>query len=201
VEAGVDFSFRTGIRERCSLTSLLQTSGRVNRSSEYDHADIWDIRLRHDHLLRPHPAFEASSRILAELFKENSVAAEFCTEALRREITQDGMSKASDDILKAERNGDFPAVEELFRVIASNTLTAIVDTELIARLERGEKISPDDVQNGSVQIWQNRADEWGTSEFEFIPGLRKWLLEYDSFLGYMAGVLPLIDGGQTGFII
>jgi hypothetical protein len=201
VEAGVDFSFRTGIRERCSLTSLLQTSGRVNRDSKFDPADIWDIRLRHDHLLRPHPAFDASSRILAELFEENRVAAEFCTEALRREITQDGMSKACDDILKAERNNDFPAVEELFRVIASNTLTAIVDTDLIARFERGEKISRDDLQNGSVQIWQNRADEWGTSAFEFIPGLRKWLLPYDSFLGYMAGVLPLIESGQTGFII
>src|SRR5207244_6560203 len=64
VEAGVDISFRSGIRERNSLTSLLQTSGRVNRSNEYAHADIWDIQLRHDHLLRPHPAFDASSRIL-----------------------------------------------------------------------------------------------------------------------------------------
>jgi CRISPR-associated endonuclease/helicase Cas3 len=201
VEAGVDLSFRTGIRERCSLTSLLQTSGRVNRENKFDQAHIWDIQLRHDHLLRPHPAFEASSRILGELFREQKVNPDFCTEALRREITQEGMPKKKEDILKAERNADFPTVEELFRVITSNTLTAVVDADLIARLERGEKVSRDDLQGGSVQIWQNRADDWGASEFDFISGLRKWVLAYDSFLGYMAGILPLIDGGRSGFII
>jgi CRISPR-associated endonuclease/helicase Cas3 len=127
VEAGVDLSFRTGIRERCSLNSILQTSGRVNRSHEYENADVWDIQLRHNHLLRPHPAFEASARILGELFNEKNVSPEFCTEALRREITQEGMPKKKEDILVAERNSDFPTVEELFRVIASNTLTAVVD--------------------------------------------------------------------------
>lgn len=201
VEAGVDISFRTGIRERCSLTSLLQTSGRVNREGKFDHAEIWDIHLRHDHLLRPHPAFEASSRVLGELFHENSVATEFCTEALRREITQEGMPRIKKEIEKAERTADFPAVEELFRVITSNTLTAVVDKTVIERLERGEKVGRNELQSASVQIWQHRANEWGTSEFEYIPGLRRWALPYDSFLGYMKGVLPLIDGGHQGFII
>src|SRR5262249_20015482 len=104
VEAGVDLSFRAGIRERCSLTSLLQIAGRVNRSNEYSQADVWDIQLRHDHLLRLHPAFYASARILGELFNDNKVSAEFCTEALRREITQEGMPKKKNDILVAERN-------------------------------------------------------------------------------------------------
>src|SRR5262249_23163197 len=91
VEAGVDLSFRTGIRERCSLNSLLQTSGRVNRSNEYGQADVWDIQLHHNDLLRLHPAFEASARVLGELFDQKQVSPEFCTEALRREITQEGM--------------------------------------------------------------------------------------------------------------
>ena len=202
VEAGVDISFRTGIRERCSLTSLLQTAGRVNRSKEYDErAEVWDIQLRYDHLLRPHPAFEASARILAELFAEDKVAPEFCTEALRREITQEGMRKAKDEILKAERNADFPTVEELFRVITSDTVTAIVESSLIQRLEHGEKVTRDELQAGSVQIWHNRAEDWGLEDVSHIPGLKKWCLPYDRFLGYMAGVLPLVDGGQTGFIV
>lgn len=201
VEAGVDISFRTGMRERCSLTSLLQTSGRVNRSREYPHADIWDIQLRHDFLLRPHPAFRASSRILGELFEEGTVAPEFCTEALRREIVQEGMPKKKEDILKAERNADFPTVEELFRVISSNTLTAVVDQTLVDRLDRGEKVTRAELQGGSVQIWQDRAEDWGAVDFAFIPGLKKWTLPYDAFLGYMAGVLPLIDAGQGAFII
>ena len=201
VEAGVDLSFRTGVRERCSLTSLLQIAGRVNRSNEYLGADVWDIQLRHDYLLRHHPAFDVSGRILGELFAEDKVSPELCTEALRREITQAGISKEKEAILVAERNADFPMVEDLFRVIASNTLTAVVDKDLAERLEHGETVTPDELQSGSVQIWQDRAQDWGIVDFEFLPGLKKWTLPYDSFLGYMAGVLPLIDGSQTGFII
>ena len=204
VEAGVDLSFRTGIRERCSLTSLLQTSGRINRSSEHKHADVWDIQLQHDHMLRPHPAFEASSRILGELFFENKVSPDFCTEALRRTITQEGMSKTKKDIEIAERNADFPKVEELFRVITSDTLTVIVDDTLVRRLESHEKVTRDEIQAGSVQVWHNKEQQFGLERLESVRGyddLRKWCLPYDRFLGYMAGVLPLIDGGRHGFIV
>ena len=204
VEAGVDFSFRTGIRERCGLTSLLQTSGRVNRSNEYEQADVWDIQLRHDHLLRPHPAFEVSARVLGELFVEGKVSPDFCTEALRREITQEGMPKKKKDIDIAERNADFPIVEKLFRVIDSDTVTAIVDEALVLRLEAYEKITRAELQSASVQIWHNKEQEFGLERLERVRGyddLRKWILPYDRFLGYMAGVLPLVDGGRNGFII
>ncbi len=204
VEAGVDFSFRTGIRERCSLTSLLQTSGRVNRSKEYEEADVWDIQLRHDHLLRAHPAFEASARVLGELFVENKVSPDACTEALRREIRQEGMPRKKNDIDVAERNANFPKVEELFRVIDSDTVTAIVDGPLVLRLEAYEKVTRAELQSASVQIWHNKEQEFGLERLERVLGyedLRKWVLPYDKFLGYMAGVLPLIDGGRNGFII
>jgi len=204
VEAGVDFSFRTGIRERCSLTSLLQVSGRVNRSNEYEKADMWDVRLRHDHLLRPHPAFEASSRILGELFCENKISPDFCTEALRREITQEGMPKKKKDIEIAERNADFPTVEKLFRVIDSETVTVVVDESLVRRLEAYEKITRAELQSASVQIWHSKEQEFGLEKLERVKGyedLRKWKLSYDSFLGYMSGVLPLIDGGHNGLIV
>ena len=203
VEAGVDISFRTGIRERCSLTSLLQTSGRVNRSNEYQQADVWDIQLRHDHLLRPHPAFDASARVLGELFSEVKVSANSCKEALRREITQEGMPKKRDDILKAERNANFPEVEKLFRVIEGETVTAVVDALLIARLERGEKVTRAEIQSGSVQIWFAKEQTFGLTRLEKVScydDIRKWTLAYDRFLGYLAGVLPLIDGGQEGFV-
>ena len=207
VEAGVDLSFRTGIRERCGLTSLLQTSGRVNRSNEYEQADVWDIQLRHDHLLRPHPAFEASARVLGELFVEDKVSPDFCTEALRREITQEGMPKKKKDIDIAERNADFPKVEELFRIIDSDTVTAIVDEALVQRLENkkaDEKITRAELQSASVQIWHSKEQEFGLERLERVRGyedLRKWKLPYDRFLGYMLGVLTLVDGGRNGFII
>jgi CRISPR-associated endonuclease/helicase Cas3 len=204
VESGVDLSFRTGIRERCSLTSLLQTSGRVNRSNEYAQANVWDIQLKHDHLLRSHPAFEASARVLGELFLENKVSPEFCTEALRREITQEGMPKKKEHIEIAERNADFPKVEELFRVIDSDTVTAIVDKALVRRLETYEKVARAEIQSASVQIWHSKEQEFGLERLEIVRGyddLRKWMLPCDRFLGYMGGVLPLVDAGHNGYII
>jgi CRISPR-associated endonuclease/helicase Cas3 len=204
VEAGVDFSFRTGIRERCSLTSLLQTSGRVNRSNEYLGAEVWDIQIRHDHLLKAHPAFEDSGRVLGELFAENKVSPEYCTESLRREIRRKGMAKKKQDIEIAERNANFPIVEEVFRIIESDTVTAVVDGSLIRRLEAYATVTHSELQSASVQIWHNKEQEFGLERLEKVRGyedLRKWVLPYDSFLGYMSGVLPLIDGGRSGFVI
>lgn len=200
VEAGVDFSFRTGIRERSSLNSLLQVSGRVNRGNEYESADVWDIQLVHDSWLRPHPTFEHSSTVLAELFNERQVGVSSCTEALRREIRRSQLRK--DELLKAEREFNFPKVAELFRVIDSpTTVTAVVDRTLKDRISSGESVPSKQLQDGSVQIYGTRIQEWGVREFDHLPGLFAWELGYDSFLGFMAGVLPLVDGGAMGYVI
>ena len=55
-----------------------------------------------------------------------------------------------------------------------------------------------------MQIWHSKEQELGLERLERVRGyddLRKWKLPYDRFLGYMAGVLPLVDGGNDGFII
>ena len=85
VEAGVDFSFRTGLRERCSLTSLVQIGGRVSRSTEFPGAEVWDFRLRLEGGVTHLRAVEHSAAVLGSLFKENKVGPEHCTEAMRRE--------------------------------------------------------------------------------------------------------------------
>ena len=199
VEAGVDFSFRTGVRERACLNSLLQIAGRVNRGSEYETADVWDIQLVHDSWLRPHPTFEHSSIVLGELFNERRVGVSSCTEALRREIRRSRMKK--DELLKAERALNFPKVAELFRVIDSRTLTAVVEETIKDAIESGQGVPSQQLQNGSVQIYYSRARDWAVREFDHVPGLFTWELPYDPFLGFMAGVLPLVDGGAKGYVV
>ena len=200
VEAGVDFSFRTGIRERASLNSLLQTAGRVNREGKHTSADVWDIQLVHDAWLRPHPTFQHSSIVLGELFDEVQVGVNSCTKALRREIRRSRMKK--DEVLKAERALNFPKVAELFRVIDSpTTLTAVVEETLKARIQSGQHVPNRELQNGSVQVYGSRVRDWGVREFDHVPGLFAWELEYNPFLGFMSGVLPLIDGGAKGYIL
>ena len=199
VEAGVDLSFHTGLRERCSLNSLIQIGGRINRKGEYQNAEVWDFQLRHDGLLVSHRAFDTSARELGKLFQENQVNPEYATEAMRREIRQDGLNKMSKEILTSERNLRFPDVAEKFKVIDSNTITAIVDETLKERLKIHDKVSPAEIQNGSVQIWTYNEDKFDLQTLDGFPELRLWNLLYDDFIGYMAGILPMLNQEETGY--
>lgn len=199
VEAGVDLSFRTGLRERCSLNSLIQIGGRINRKGENKNAEVWDFKLRYDKLLICHRAFETSARVLGELFSEQKVNPESATEAMRREIRQAGLRKISDEILMCERNLRFPDVADKFKVIDSNTITVIVDETLKEQLRKHNKVSPDEIQKGSVQIWAYKEVRYDLQSLDGFPELRLWNLLYDDFLGYMAGVLPMLKQEKTGY--
>jgi len=201
VEAGLDLSFRTGLRERCSLNSLIQVGGRVNRRGEFPAAAVWDFEIRHDARLPAHPAFDASARILGELFKTNQVSPEFSTEAMQREIRQAGMKSICHELLTAEQYLQFPSVADKFKVIDSSTVTVIVDEELIRTLESGALVDFNDIQRLSVQIWRYRELEYALRSITRFPDLSAWTLEYDKFLGYMAGVLQVLDHKQHGSIV
>lgn len=196
VEAGVDLSFRVGFRERGSLMSLMQLGGRVNRGHEADGAEVWDFQIIPDALLRLHPKFKTAARVLGELFQEDKVAPEFCKEALKREIRWD--NAINDEILRAEstgdaRNADFPKVAELFKVIDSDTVTVVVGNKLQEQLQQGKWCGRDELQKHSVQIWGWRAEDLRLEEFMRFPRVYGWGLPYDFFLGYMAGLLPVIE--------
>lgn len=198
VEAGVDISFAVGFRERCSLNSLLQTSGRVNRNNELRRAEVWDFQLIHDHRLRPHPSFEDTAAVLGELFDEDRVSPEFCTEAMRREINRAGMKSVSHQLVAAEQKREYDKVQKLFRVIDSSTDCAIVDQSIVDRLRAREQVSFRDIQDSSVQIYTNRRDELALEPIVEFPGLFKWTLDYNPFVGYMAGVIPNAEFLRNG---
>jgi len=200
VEAGINLSFHNGFRERCSLNSLIQIGGRVNRQGEYSDSIVWDFQLRPEGFIRAHPAFDTSAYILGELFKEGLIGPEFSTEAMRREIRQDGLKAQCDEIITAEKNWQFPIVSDKFKVIDSNTITVIVDRNLIKKLENREKINPELIQACSVQIWRYREIEYVLKSVLGYPGLYFWTLLYDDFLGYMSGVLQNLKHKQYGTI-
>lgn len=196
VEAGVNFSFKTAARELCSLVSTIQTAGRINRSGEHGESVLWNFKITQNDVLRAHPAFQLSASILENLFeedKENKVTPEYCKEAMKREIRRRNLVNADDDdIVKKERSKEFPDVNEMFNVISTNTVFAVIDNDLIERLERQEKVSAIELQRKSVNIYTTKINEFALKP---IAGFRKdlyaWNLGYDDFLGYMAGVLKL----------
>lgn len=188
VEAGVDLSFKTGVREAASLVSLLQTSGRVNRHDYFNGETVWTITLKEEGLLRRHPGMADSSKVLLNLVSEgNLISPNLCTTALKREIRLAG--GFSDALLKYEERLQFPQVEKDFRVIASDTKTVVIGEELIEKLEKHQPINWRDIQKSSVQIWGWRLDSLKIPEVSGHPGVYKWTYKYDNFIGYMAGLL------------
>ena len=197
VEAGVDFSFRNGVREAAALVNLLQTAGRIKRNNEKEYVDstVWTVQLNFDGMLKRHPCFEISSRILLELFaknealcSENDDLSALCTLALKRELNeQNGLGDTA--VLKHEQALEYKKVEDNFQVIGTTSVTVIVDQALKERLENYEPVDWQELQDYSVQIYCFSAAKLGAEKLKNHQELYYWPYKYDDFIGYMAGVL------------
>jgi CRISPR-associated endonuclease/helicase Cas3 len=201
VEAGVDISFRTGLRQRSSLSSLLQTGGRVNRGGEYDSAEVWDFQLIRQNLVNVNPAFEDSAEILGDMFKKNQVSPEHCTHALKAEILQTRRSDLNADLRKAESSLNFPEVQKRFRVVDAETRTVVISKSLRDKIVAGDRIDWRELQRHSVQLYADKVEWHFLRPAPGCPDVFFWDLPYDDFLGYMVGALPLVQGDQDGGFI
>jgi CRISPR-associated endonuclease/helicase Cas3 len=207
VEAGVDFSFRTAFRESCGLVNLIQISGRVNRSSEFNGAEVWDFQHDADDCFTTHPRFSISRRVLEQMFQEGIADAQHCTESLRRELNfGTGEAEAlAKEIRSSEDAADYPKVAELCRLITADTQTVIVDQELAAKFETGNTINfptAQEIAMGSVEIWRSRLSDLAPKSLG--PGGELLALspdQYDEFLGYMRGIIPLLNIKSAGGIV
>jgi CRISPR-associated endonuclease/helicase Cas3 len=197
VEAGMDFSFRTGIREASSLNSLIQTGGRVNRNAEHEMAEVFSVRFE-DSRFNRNPQFTASRQVLSASLRENPNWSELptlATDSLTREFAlTPAIGQRAIELTRLERTMDYPGVAEKYQVIEAGTRTVVVDPEIVRRLKNGEDVGWRTVQMGSVQMWAKRAERLGAQPLfdDKEEGLYEWRGEYDGeFLGYMVGVLDL----------
>jgi len=203
VEAGVDLSFRTGVRECASLLSLLQLAGRVNRNSEYDEADVWTVTLNaNDSGVRRNPSLACSERILREFFEqEREISPQLCTEAMKKEMRE--QNSFSEKMVHDEKNYAFKSVEENFKVIKDESYLAVINRKLIGQIRNFEEVSWQEIQNGSVRIRKNICERLKIEESQRYPGVLLWPegAKYSSFLGYMEAVLELDDFDKAGYAI
>ena len=199
VEAGVDLSFQTGVREAASLVSLLQTAGRVNRHGKIKAATVWTMVLKESELLKKNPGMIDSSKVLLRLIGEgNPISPDLCTDALKREIRLAGTF--TNDLLKWETGMRFPRIEKNFRVIATDTRIVVIDESVVSKMENHHPVNWRDIQNTSVQIWGYRLEYLRIPEVSGHPGIYKWIYHYDDFIGYMAGVLKMTNN-PNNFIV
>jgi CRISPR-associated endonuclease/helicase Cas3 len=201
VEAGVDLSFRTGVRECASLLSLLQLAGRVNRNSEYKEADVWTVILNaNDTGVTKNPDFDTSSRILHDFFEKGMpISPALCTEALQREVRES--AGISDTLVNQEVIYNFETVEENFKVIDDQAQMAVVDKQLIENIKNYEVVTWREIQNGSVRVRDRILRQLSIQESRRYPGVFLWTAEYSPFLGYMQAVLRLEKIDKDGFAI
>jgi CRISPR-associated endonuclease/helicase Cas3 len=195
VQAGVDLSFRSGIMELCSLMSLLQIGGRVNRSGYWNSSEVWTIKLNHNNgLLRRHPSMNNSIEVLKRYILDGiEITSNLCTEAFENEIKLSG--NFYEDLVKNEENMNFLKVEKDFNVINSNTRIVIVNDELSEMVKNNGSVNWRDIQSNSVRIYNHILEEHSVPKIK--GELYKWNLGYDKFIGYMSGHLGEIINRET----
>lgn len=187
VEAGVDFSFRTGFRELASLTSLLQAAGRVNRNGEYGVSEMHTFCLSESNLLKSNPDVKNSAAVLREFIETGvDISPSLTTEAIERELKKYGSKPIRRNLLKKESEKDFPFVEENFKVISTDTRIAVADMKIVDRIRNGH-CDWRELQKHSLQIAYYKLQELHIPQIE--EDIYHWDLAYDDFLGYMAGII------------
>src|SRR5581483_10310265 len=115
VEAGMNFSFCSGFRERAATASLIQVGGRVSRGAEFDDAVVWDFLLEDD-LITQNPDLALSRRVLGSLFESGDVnmltPGELAKLAMQQELTEGDFERAR-EFMEMERLMRYPLVSKL----------------------------------------------------------------------------------------
>lgn len=204
VEAGVDLDFDFGFRERCSLTSFLQTAGRINREASNRESILYDFALFADDGILQHPRFQDSIAVFEKcwekLISSKPSLDELSTEAIREEIGKNDKKKSAEQLFNNEMKCNFQQVQKQFKIIASNTITAVVNENLKQRIEKNIPVNYRKIQENSVQIWRNKIDSFGVTPCEEKSGIYFWNRRYDgNFLGYMVDWQNMIQ--QGGWVV
>lgn len=188
VEAGVDFSFRTGFREISSLLSLLQAAGRVNRHGRNTEAVMWSFSLQDDSMLPKNPALDVSAAVLRSYFQKRlPITPELSTRSMQDELVRDdSCMSAICDFAELEAAQQFRTLAQKFRVIDQKTVLAVPDDSMVSAIAEG-RASWQELQRHAVSVRKEKIVLWHLREIA--DGIYQWTLGYDSFLGYMHGVL------------
>lgn len=202
VEAGMDFSFATGFRQRCSAASLIQTGGRINRNAEVSgFGMLYDFDFADPQMFPDNPSLRNSKQALGEIFDlgwfasvQPSELPKICRFALQKEFMVKQLNQAW-AVVRSETDMDYPAVAEMCRVIRSDTRLVVVDQQMVERIRLGIRVSHSDLIQSSVQMHASKARNFPlepllSGSLELFVLSEGWKYDAECF-GYMAGWFDL----------
>mgnify|MGYP005844865845 CR=1 FL=1 len=199
VEAGIDLDFQVGYREKSSITSFLQVSGRINRHDKRSNTSVlYTFTIQPDNGLILHPGFKESIQVFDELWNSLNdsliTLSKLCTTAVRKELSRfPDKEEKSDCLYENEVNLNFQEVESNFRVINSDTYTVITSKDLVDKIRLGVPVPWQEIQKNSVQLWGTKIRKLGLNAVgNSNDEVYSWVdtYEYDAnFLGIMGGLL------------
>jgi len=197
VEAGMDFSFGTGFRQRSSTASLIQTGGRINRGADRGVSHVWDFDFA-DVAMFPdnRMALAASKQALGDLFDAGYISAsrptnlvDVCLQALRMEFKTRQQNVALEAV-QFENNLDYPEVSNKCRIIDSDTRTVLIDRAMAKRISMGYPVKRAELVLHSVQMYPIKIEKFGiepvisgSDDLFVLP--EGWRYDSECF-GYMA---------------
>jgi len=157
IESGVDMSFRTGFREIGSVASVFQLAGRVNRSCEYDDSKMYIFQLEGEGTTI-NPTQSVAKEVLRMNFDSGNFDYRCCSDAMRRELlmTMKHIVEEKKDVWYLEEVGDMHGVCTHFQIIEGKTYAVVIDPETKERLLRGDELSYQEIEHGSVQIYESK---------------------------------------------
>lgn len=199
VEAGVDLDFQVGYREKSSITSFLQVSGRINRHDKRSNTSVlYTFTLQPGNGLIMHPGFKESIQVFDDLWNninDSSITlSALCTTAVRKELSRfPDKEEKSDGLFENEINRNFQEVASDFRVINSDTYTVITSKDLVDKIRLGIPVPWQEIQKNSVQLWGTKIRKLALSTIgNQKDEIYSWVDTYDydaNFLGIMGGLL------------
>lgn len=191
VEAGMDFSFRTGFREAFSVSSTLQPAGRVNRSFSNVDSMLYVFTTVKEGGFNKHPAAEPS--ILARCFDEDwfrcKAPSELVQLALEAEWNGKTDKSGAEQLKNDDQTFNFKTVGKDFKVIANETQTVLVSDDLRRRIENYEKVQWREVQLNSVQLWGDKIEKLGLAE---IRDTGIYYIHEDEYDHELIGIMKMI---------
>ena len=152
--------------------------------------------------LPKNPQFKASSAILKELFEKGCFdndeydTTPLVAKSIIKEIQSQDISEKANQFLTLEKIRNYPEVAQKGKVITTETVTVLIQekSDTINRLENYEKVSPQEIQENSVQIYYNpkKFRQQDITPLNNHPNIYCWRHPYEAdFLGYMKGVLKM----------